>query len=147
MFDEGGRHLGAGLSYDADIVFLFQDNPELESSVYGPVDQLFVAPEESYTTKRKNRDIWSQWDGCKEATPGLKINDIHFTRNSAEVLYPRRKAYVPGTWRYSVWVWTLGPWSCARGSRISGRPIHGQLNGRAPNPCGETLQVPASLME
>ena len=57
IFDEGERHLGAGLSYDTDIDFLFQDNPELESSVDGPVDQVFVTPEDPNTTKRKNRDI------------------------------------------------------------------------------------------
>jgi hypothetical protein len=57
IFDEGERHLGAGLSYDTDIDLLFQDNPELESSVDGPVDQVFVTPEDPTTTKRRNRDI------------------------------------------------------------------------------------------
>ena len=57
IFDEGERHLGAGLSHDTDIDFLFQDNPGLEESVDGPIDQVFVTPEEPTTTKRKNQDI------------------------------------------------------------------------------------------
>ena len=57
IFDEGERHLGAGLSYDTDVDFLCQYNPGLETSVDGPVDHVFVTPEDSNTTKRKNQDM------------------------------------------------------------------------------------------
>ncbi len=57
IFDEGERQLGAGLPQDTDLDLLFQDNPELESTIYDAVDQVLGLPEDDSATKRKNHEL------------------------------------------------------------------------------------------
>jgi transposase InsO family protein len=57
IFDEGERQLGVGLPQDTDLDLLFQDNPDLEPTIYDAVDQVLVLPEDDNATKRKSHEI------------------------------------------------------------------------------------------